>query len=113
MATVKVDLAPTDEEGSVSSDTEKRARGLTHAVLMSRKEAELCKDESEDESYSYTSVKPVKCNDRLYPPRGLAHYDHSSLSCGFFVHYDHFIDVATDVFQETKCLETQAKCEDI
>jgi len=80
-------------------------------VLMSRREAELCKDEADDDLYSYTSVRPVKCNDMLYPPRGLAHYDLSSLSCGLFVHYEHYIGVATDVFQETKCLETQAKCE--
>ena len=82
MATVKVDLAPTDEEDSGSSDTEERARGLTHAVLMSHREAEICKDEAEEDSYSYTSVHPVKCDDMLYPPRGLAHYDLSSLSCG-------------------------------
>ena len=112
MTTCIVDLAPTDEEGSISSDTEERARRLSHAMLLSQHATGSCKDEAEDDSPSSdTSVHEVVCNDKLYPPRGLAHFDLASLSCGFFVRYDQFIGVATDVFQETKCLELQSQCE--
>jgi len=111
MTTVKVDLAPTDEEGSDISDIEERARALEYAAFKSCNEPEAFKEETDDDSYSYTEIIPVKCSNTLIPPRGLANYDLTTLSCGLFVHYDHFIGVATDVFQETKCLEIQAKCE--
>jgi hypothetical protein len=81
-------------------------------MLLSQGATGPGKDESEDDSPSSdTSVHEVVCNDKVNPPRGLAHFDLASLSCGFFVRYDQFIGGATDVYQETKCLETQVQCE--
>ena len=61
MTTVKVDLAPTDEEGSDISDIEERARALEYAAFRSCNEVEACKEEDDEDSYSYTEIIPVKC----------------------------------------------------
>ena len=47
MTTVKVDLAPTDEEGSDISDIEERARALEYAAFRSRNEAEACMEDAD------------------------------------------------------------------
>ena len=119
MAVRKVEIYTAEEENdlelraqtSMPSLTAERIERLSRAQILQRQleHVKVLPDATiDDSSSSSTEFREVECDNKVFPPGGVSGYDQDTLSVGLFNQYQRYLGEAFDVFQETKCLPSEA-----